>query len=70
LESEHFSQRTLIYSDNYHSFVSKVDFERSLEPLTISREHLGPRFQPFVPTLFIRSAGEGYSIGLVVDEWW
>lgn len=76
-------ERTLVYSDDYDTFVSKVDFERSLEPLTLSRKGWyapGPigSAEPwhFTPKLFVEGAhgalqGGKYDIGVIVpDRWW
>jgi hypothetical protein len=49
LDSKQFGQRSLIYSDDYHVFVSEVDFERSLVPPLTTSDRPEYPFQKFFP---------------------
>jgi hypothetical protein len=70
LDSEQFGQRTLIYSDDHHTFVSEVDFERSLAPPLATSDRPEFEFQTFSPRLFVDGGVGGYVLGLIVDQWW
>jgi hypothetical protein len=70
LESETIGQRTLIYLDDYHYFASKVDFERSLKPLTLWRESEEPRLSEWPLEFFVKGGGGTYRLGVIVPEWW
>jgi hypothetical protein len=70
LDSETIGQRTLIYSDDYHNFVSKVDFERNLKPLTLWRESEEPSLGEWPVEFFVKGGGGTYRLGVIVPEWW
>jgi hypothetical protein len=74
LESKEFGQRTLVYSNDFHTFVSDVDFRRSLAPLTVADEsplrNSPAPLGPTSPDLFLSYGVGGCSIGVIVDDWW
>jgi hypothetical protein len=74
LTSKHFGQRTLVYSNDFHTFVSEVDFERGLAPLTVADEsplrNSPAPLGPTSPRLFVRYGGGGCSMGVIVHDWW
>ena len=70
LDDEPIGERTLVYSNDYHCFVSKVHFEMSLAPLTLSHESSQPSLRTYTPDFFVRGGYGAYSFGLIVPEWW
>ena len=74
LKSEQFGPRTLVYSNDFHTFVSEVDFERNLAPLTVADEsplrHSPAPLGPTSPSLFVSYGVGGCSMGVIVHDWW
>jgi hypothetical protein len=74
LESKQFGQRTLVYSNDFHTFVSEVDFERGLAPLTVADEsplrNSPAPLGPTSPSLFMCYGAGGISLGVIVHDWW
>jgi len=69
-QSEDF-ERTLIYSDNWRTFFSEVDFEEEMRPIKIEeREQRLARLFEYYVRFLMKSGDKGYNLGIIVPDWW
>jgi hypothetical protein len=69
-QSEDF-KRTLIYSNNYRTFVSEVDFEEDMDPIRIVPTNRFGEPNKCDVRLFMRFGTDGYNLGIrVPNRWW
>jgi hypothetical protein len=67
------AERTLIYSNDYQTFMSEIDLRENLYGVTVPNESetMQRNFGDFEPRFFMKIGMHGYNLGIEVQHsWW